>query len=524
MTASLTMSASGVDALRAIAVSKSFGVTRALDKASIELRQSEVHILLGENGAGKSTLAKIIAGVESMDTGELRIDDRPVNIASARDARRLGIAMVFQELSLASHLSVRENLFLGSETAARPYSLLRRGAETAKAQAVLKRLGLEVAVDEPVANLSIAQKQLVEIAKVLARQPRIVIMDEPTSTLTEREKGFLFKVIRSLQQSGVAILYVTHHLREVMEIGDRVSAMTDGRVITTRDVTADLTEAELIKLLTGREASSSPRQKSLAWGEPVLTLKAVCTKSGCNDINLTVRPGEVVGVYGVVGCGRESIGRVLVGLETPVGGDIILAGKTFRPRHPAHARKSGISYMPVDRKEKGIFAQRSIRENLNLLNVRAFADAGVVWKFRSEATSTAQLLRLLSVRYRSAEDRITTLSGGNQQKVLFGRVSSGEPRVLLLEDPTSGIDAGAKADLHRLVRAMADRRLGVLLFSSDLPETLQLCDRVYTMYRGEITDEIIAPSLEDETRVLTNILGQTSRELDRSGYASVELS
>ncbi|WP_176245135.1 sugar ABC transporter ATP-binding protein [Oceanibacterium hippocampi] len=489
-------------------MSKKFGATQALDEASIQICSGGVHILLGENGAGKSTLAKIFAGVHRPDAGQIEVRGQAVEIGDARTARELGIGIVFQELSLAPHLSVLDNIFLGAEAKRRPFSFLSRGEEARRCRNVLEMLDLDVPLQAPVSSLPIAQKQLVEIAKVLARDAKIIIMDEPTSTLTDREKQALFRVIGVLKQRGVAILYVTHHLQEVELIGDFVSAMVNGRVTQSCPVTPALTELKLVSMLTGREVREFTRAKPRTPSSPLLTIAALKSKSGCKDVALTVGRGEIVGVYGVVGCGRESLGRVLVGLEAHSSGEIHMDGRPYRPRHPAHARGLGMSYLPMDRKQKGILPNRSIRENLNLMNLRDFSTIGGMLSRSRERERSTRVLDELLVRFDSQEKPITTLSGGNQQKVLFGRAIAGAPKVIVMEDPTVGIDIGAKADLYRLMHELRNRGISFLIFSSDLLETLKICDRIYSMYAGRIVREYADPTMNDEAQILSDILGQ----------------
>jgi ribose transport system ATP-binding protein len=465
--------------------------------------------LLGENGAGKSTLAKIIAGIYPADAGNIVVDGQAIHPHSVKLARKLGIATVFQELSLAPHLSVLDNLFLGCEEGQHPFAWLHRSWEAQQCRSLLTELELDLPLDLPVSALTIAQKQMLEIAKALLRQPQILIMDEPTSTLTEREKSRLFTRLQTLKQQGVAILYVTHHLQEVLEVGTRVSAMMDGAVNATVDVTSTLTETQLLEMLTGRNLSlaiARPPQPTLP---PLFTIEDLQTAAGCAGVNLEVRPGEIVGIYGVMGCGRESLGRAIVGLTRPTQGKMTLLGHPYLPLHPKAARKRGISYLAMDRKEAGILAERPIRENLNLSNLSHFNRWGMLLT-QQERLKTLESLDRLQVRYASTEDAMTRLSGGNQQKVLFGRAIAHLPRLLVLEDPTAGIDMGAKLELYRQMQTLAAQGLSFLLLSSDLFETILLCNRVYVMYDGKIVDELWEPTLEDEERILAGILGRRS--------------
>ncbi len=495
------------DVLVTTDVRKSYGPTVALRGASITLRRGEVHVLLGENGAGKSTLAKIIAGVVRPDGGSIAVGNQTVEIHDARTARGHGIAIVFQEFSLAPHLSVAENLFLGTEKPPHPFALLNRREEASRAREVLDLLELHLPLNQRVASLSSAEKQMLEIAKALLQSPHILILDEPTSTLSEREKSYLFSVIAKLRAEGVSILYVTHHLREVTEIGTRVSAMLDGEVTVTTDVTDDLTEARLLEMLTGRKLSMNIDRSASLAGDPLLVVDGLKAPHGCRGVSFNVRPGEVVGIYGVMGCGREGISRVLAGIVTPTGGSVRLDGRPFAPRHPAEAVFAGVGYLPMDRKARGILPTRPVRENVTLSNLQAFARHGVIDRKRERGAALETLTRV-GVRYQSTEQTIVGLSGGNQQKVLFGRALSCRPRLLVMEDPLAGIDMGAKLDLYRTIRELADQGMSFLLFSSDLAETVILCNRIYAMYSGRIVDEIVDPEFADEERILAGVLGR----------------
>lgn len=495
--------------LRVDSVSKRFGTTQALNQASLTLRAGEVHVLLGENGAGKSTLAKIIAGVHRPDNGKISLNGEQVHIRNVQTARKLGISMVFQELSLAPDLTVLENLFLGQGKTPFPFARLHRGAEYPRCRELFAALGIDLSPDASVRSLTIAQKQVLEIAKALLSQPRLVVMDEPTSTLTEREKRFLFTTLQTLKQQGVTILYVTHHLREVLEVGTRVSVMIDGSVQRTVEVTPDLTESALLEMLTGRNLSLLVERSSYQADHPLLELENLQTKDSRKPIRLHINPGEIVGIYGIIGCGRESLGRAIVGVTKPLHSSMKLEGQRYTPQHPGDALAKGVGFLPMDRQEAGILPERSIRENLNLSNIAAFANRGIL-SLSQERSHTAEQLARLQVRYASMEDPITSLSGGNQQKVLLGRAIARASKLLVMEDPTAGIDMGAKLELYKQIKSLSDRGTGVLLLSSDLVETLLLCHRVYLMYDGAIVDELVNPSFNDERRALASVLGTTA--------------
>ncbi|MEB3360004.1 MAG: sugar ABC transporter ATP-binding protein [Synechococcales bacterium] len=491
---------------------KQFGSTSALRNASLALQAGEVHILLGENGAGKSTLAKVLAGVYHPDAGTVCIEGQPVSIRDRRTARRLGIGMVFQELSLAPHLSVSDNLWLGNEPTTFPLAWLPRRREQKRCQSVLEEFGIAVAPNTPVAHLSVAQKQLLEITKALLPQPRILILDEPTATLTEQEKRVLFQILRQLQKQGVAILYVTHHLQEVFELGTRVSTMTDGTITATLPVTPDLTATTLLEMLTGRNLAIALARTPPPTRRPLLTVDNLRLQRGGPSLSLSLQTGEILGIYGIVGCGRESLGRAIAGLLQPKQGTLTLAGQPYAPRNRSAALARGVGYLPMDRKENGILPQRPIRENLTLSHLNPFTKLGFL-HLPPERQETSRHLQKLQVRYRSAEEAIAQLSGGNQQKVLLGRAIAPAPRLLVLEDPTAGIDMGTRLELYQHLRELAAQGTGILMLSSDLAETLLLCDRVYSMYAGRLIREFINPSLQDEEAILADVLGHTAPSL-----------
>ena len=500
------MPAVSAPALSAAGLHKAFGSTQALQGASLELEAGQIRALLGENGSGKSTLAKIIAGAQEADRGTICREGSEVEIGDPAAARALGIAMVFQELSLAPDLDIVDNMFLGRERPGKVPGFVDRNSEEQACRTMLDQLGLAADLHQAVRLLGMAQKQMLEIGKALSQQPSVLILDEPTASLTRREIEQLFALVMRLREAGTAILYVTHHLREVLEIADHVSIMRDGRIVANREVTRETTEAELVELLIGRTPSMQPAAPVASARIPLLKVSDLRT-SGSSGVSFHVGDGEIVGLYGVVGCGREEIGRALVGLHPVLGGAVELTGETYKASDPADALARGIGFLSSDRKQEGILPNRAIRENLTLSNLRAVACRGFIQQ-RRERTMAAEQLRALGVKFASAEHSITTLSGGNQQKVLFGRALAARPSLLVLEDPTAGIDIGAKHDLYRIIRSHAGDGMGFLWMSTDLTETLTLCDRVYAMYDGRIISEIAAPTMADEEHLLAAVLGR----------------
>jgi len=493
-------------ALSAAGLYKAFGSTQALRGAHLDLEAGRVCALLGENGSGKSTFAKIIAGAQGADRGTISRDGIEVTIDDPASARALGIAMVFQELSLAPDLDVVDNMFLGRERTGKLPGFFDRKSEEKACRAMLDRLGLTLNLRRPIRSLGMAHKQMLEIGKALSQQPAILILDEPTASLTRREIEQLFALVQRMRDSGTAILYVTHHLREVLEIADHVSIMRDGRIAANREVTRQMTEADLVELLIGKTARLQPAAPVASSSVPLLEVSDLCTSTS-HDVSFHIDNGEIVGLYGVVGCGREEIGRSLVGLHPLLDGTVKLSGQTYKARSPAHALAAGIGFLPSDRKQEGILPNRSIRENLMLSNLWPASRGGVIHQRRERTTAVGQLAAL-GVRFASAEHAITTLSGGNQQKVLFGRALAPRPKLLVLEDPTAGIDIGAKHDLYNTIRGHRVDGMSFLWMSSDLTETLTLCDRVYAMYDGRIVSEIVAPTMAHEDHLLAAVLGR----------------
>jgi ribose transport system ATP-binding protein len=493
-------------ALSAAGLYKAFGSTQALRGANLELEAGRIRALLGENGSGKSTLAKIISGSQAADRGTISRNGAEVAIADPASARALGIAMVFQELSLAPDLDVVDNMFLGRECVGKLPGFFDRKKEEQACRAMLDQLGLALNLRRPVRRLGMAQKQMLEIGKALSLQPEILILDEPTASLTRPEIEQLFALVKRMRDRGTAILFVTHHLREVLEIADHVSIMRDGRIVANREVTREMTETDLVELLIGKTPQLQPIASATSATMPLLDVSDLST-SNSHEVSFHIGRGEIVGLYGVVGCGREEIGRALVGLHPVRGGTVKLSGQIYKARGPAHALAAGVGFLPSDRKQEGILPNRSIRENLMLSNLWAASRNGVIQK-RRERTTAAGQLAALGVKFGSAEHAITTLSGGNQQKVLFGRALAPRPKLLVLEDPTAGIDIGAKHDLYNTIRRRRGDGMSFLWMSSDLTETLTLCDRVYAMYDGHVVGEIAAPTMADEEHLLAAVLGR----------------
>jgi len=488
-------------------VSKRFGATLALDEVSVDVRAGEIHCLLGENGAGKSTLGKVLAGLVAADEGMIRLRGGAARIRSVAEARELGIGMVFQELSLANDLTVAENICLGTERGLRA----RKARERAACRALLDDLGFQVDPDARVGTLSTANKQLVEIAKALYRAPEIVVLDEPTAMLGAAEKARLFSVISRLKAAGKAFVFVTHHIEEVLEVGDRVTIMRDGRAVESFPLTAGITEALIVEKLAGRKLGPPAAKPSLATGAPpVLQVRGLAAR-GDGPGEILVRRGEIVGLYGVVGCGREAVAAAVAGLEPLSQGELLLNDRAFRPRTPAQAVRAGVAYLPAGRADNCLLPSLSIRENLTVNRLQPFARLGLLRRGVERRHAAAQL-SALRVKFADAELPITTLSGGNQQKVLLGRALGSARHLLVLEDPTAGVDVGAKQELHDVIRRRVEAEgLAVLLLSSDLDETLGLCHSVYTVFKNSLVRRYAPADASLHEAVIADVLGNAPR-------------
>ncbi len=466
-------------------VSKTYPGVRALDRVDFDLRSGEVHGVLGENGAGKSTLIRIIGGVVQPDEGELLVDDRPTTLHQPADARPLGIAVIHQELEVHPELSVTENVLLGRLPTSRLGMVDWRAARRATAQ-VLESMGLDIPVTARVATLSLAERRLVVIARALAVQARVLIMDEPTAALSETESERLVVLIERMRTAGTSIVYVSHRVSEVLGLADRVTVLRDGRVVRT--VPADGASVEgLVQLMVGRDlAELYPRTRHRS-GPAALELRDL-TGEGYRAINLTVRAGEVVALFGLLGSGCTNVSRAIVGAPPASSGTILVNDRPTAIRRPNDARRVGIGLLPIERRREGLVLASDVMMNILLASIPTYGRRGV---FRDgKATEhSRQWASRLSIRMTSLGARVATLSGGNQQKVIFARWLDAAARILVLEEPTRGVDVGAKAEIYRLIDELCQQGVAIVLVSSEIPEVLAISDRILVMSRGRITAE-----------------------------------
>ncbi|RFC44614.1 MAG: rhamnose transport system ATP-binding protein [Verrucomicrobia bacterium] len=478
--------------LRLSQITKSFGAVRALKGVSFELHPGEVHALLGENGAGKSTLIKVITGAHQPDGGTLEIGGTTVSNLTPTRARKLGIACIYQQPALFPDLSVSENIGLRLEGGAF-FAKVHWKQRRKNADALLARIGAALDPETPVRSLSMPEQQLVEIACALGSGAKTVIMDEPTASLTQVEQELLFGVVRDLRASGAGVVYISHRLEEIFALADRVTVLRDGQSISTRAVRSELgamelTEEELISLMVGREVASIYPHRGGSPGETVLELENVCCAAGgIANISLAVRAGEILGLAGLVGAGRTELARVLFGITPADSGTIRLLGRNVQVRSPQQAVSLGIGYVPEDRRRHGVILPMPIAENMSMA-VHPKLFPGKWLRFEAERALGLRFIEELGIKAYGPEAPGGSLSGGNQQKVSLARWLATEPRLLILDDPTQGVDVGAKSEIHRIIRDLAAKGLAVLMISSDLPEVLGMSDRIAVMRGGRLVE------------------------------------
>ena len=470
------------DLLELAGVNKRYGGVWALRDAGLTLRRGEVHALVGENGAGKSTLAKIVAGSVVPDSGAILLDGKPAHLPTPLAAQRLGIGMIFQELDLFPHLTVGDNMVINNLRFREGRVVSRRRIDEF-CRPVLEQVGLGGATGELVRDLPIGHQQLVAIARALSMEARILLMDEPTSSLFDDAAERLFGLIAELKRRGVSVVYVSHKMDEILRVADRVTVLRDGANVGTREA-RDTGLDELIRMMVGRELDGAPAADSGPRGEPLLSVEGLVTDK-LKDISFQVASGEILGIAGLVGAGRSELGRAMAGLDRLERGTIRMEGRTVQPRSPREAWRLGLALLPEDRKLEGLMMQMSVAENSTLAVIERMHAAGFVRRRREEA-AIRPLFDDLVLKTASHRAPLSQLSGGNQQKVLLAKCLLADPRVLFLDDPTRGIDIGAKHDIHRIIAGLALRGKAVIFVSSELPELLSCCHRILVMRGGRI--------------------------------------
>jgi len=478
-------------------LSKRFGGVVALDRVSLTLRRGEVLAVIGENGAGKSTLMKILAGVQKPDSGEILLDGEPAIFESVRAALVRGISLIHQELNLSDNLDVAANIFLGREP--RRFGFIDKRKMYNGSGPLLRQVGLVVDPRNLVQRLSIGHQQLVEIAKALSTEARVLIMDEPTSSLTEHEAEQLFRLVPELQAAGVSIVYISHRLREVKRLADRVVVLRDGQYageLQRNEINHDA----MVRLMVGRELSSFYQRRPHSVGEVLLRVEGLRTPAHPKEsVSFEVRSGEIVGLAGLVGSGRTELLRTLFGIDRPRAGQIWIDGKKLELRSPADAIQAGLAMVPEDRKQQGLILEMAVRENLSLAALRAYSLAGIFVDRGFEGELASEMIGKLLIKTSSATKLVHLLSGGNQQKVVLGKWLALKPKLLLLDEPTRGVDIGAKQEIYRIMEELAESGVAVLFVSSEMGEIIGMSDRALVMHEGRLRGEIEQKDLAEET-------------------------
>jgi len=470
-------------------ISKSFPGVRALDGVDFDVNEGEIVALVGENGAGKSTLIKILAGIYQRDSGKIIISGEEVHPDNPGDSINLGISVIHQELNLVPEMNILENIFLGQEirSSSGLGRMLRRldaNAMKLKTQQTLKRLGVSMDPFTPIKELSVAQQQLVEIAKALSLNARILVMDEPTSSLAEKDVDSLLELMKTLREQGVTIVFITHRLDEVFKIADRAVVLRDGKSVGQKHI-KDTTKEEIISMMVGRVLDQLFPKIEIDIGNPVLEVKNLNRGRLVRNVEFEIRQGEIVGLSGLVGSGRTEMARALFGIDKRDSGDFLIDGEPVQLDSPRRSIRAGIGFVPEDRKSQGLILRMAIYQNMTLPSIHEYTSMGYLNR-REELKTTQRFIKDLQIRTTGPKAIVHFLSGGNQQKVVLGKWLAMNPKILILDEPTRGVDVGAKAEIHALISRFAQQGMGILLISSELPEILGMCDRVLVMSQGTI--------------------------------------
>jgi rhamnose transport system ATP-binding protein len=487
-------------------VAKSFGPVVALRSGNLAVRAGSIHALVGENGAGKSTLVKIVAGVYRRDSGEILLGGRSVDFASTADSKSLGVAVIYQEPTLFPDLSVTENIFMGRQPLAAARRI-DRGAMHEETRALFERLGVHIDPRRPALGLSIADQQIIEIAKAISLDARVLIMDEPTAALSGVEVDRLFAVARSLRDEGRALVFISHRFDEVFALCDRITVMRDGQWVST-DPTSDLTVDQVVRRMVGREVASLYPKQDVEAGDVVLEVRDLTRHGVFADVSFDVRAGEIVALAGLVGAGRSEVVRAVFGVDAYDAGSVRVNGRNLKSGSPSAAMAAGIALVPEDRRQQGLVMELSVERNATLTRRWKLAKAGLLSP-RTERATAAEWSKKLQVKAGRLSDPVSTLSGGNQQKVVLAKWLSTGPRVLIVDEPTRGIDVGTKSEVHRLLSQLAADGLAVVMVSSELPEVLGMADRVLVMHEGRLVDDI-PRARADEDSVMLAATGQVA--------------
>jgi ribose transport system ATP-binding protein len=484
-------------------IHKAFGTNHVLTGVDFDLLDGEVHALMGENGAGKSTMMNVLTGLHAGDSGIITIDEKETYFKNPKEAEQNGITFIHQELNIWPDMTVLENLFIGKELK-NSFGLLKTTEMKALAKKQFDRLAVSIPLDKEAGSCSVGEQQMIEIAKALMTEAKVIIMDEPTAALTEREISKLFGVISSLKKAGVSIVYISHRMEEIFSICDRITVMRDGKTVDTKPI-PETNFDEVVRKMVGRELTDRFPRRNPNPGETVLQVKGLTKKGQFENVNFSVRAGEIVGVSGLMGAGRTEIMRAIFGLDGIDGGEIWLKGEKVTIKTPEQAVKAGIGFITEDRKDEGLILDFSIRDNMVLPTLYSFAPKGIINE-KSETDFVNMLIKRLTVKTESADIAVGKLSGGNQQKVVIAKWVGIGPKLLILDEPTRGVDVGAKREIYQLMNELTDRGVAIIMVSSELPEVLGMSDRILVVHEGKINGELMRENATQE-KIMTLATG-----------------
>ena len=486
-------------------INKAFGSNQVLHDAGFVLEDGEVHALMGENGAGKSTLMKILTGVYKKDAGTITIDGKEVNFKNPQEAEKAGIVFIYQELNVLYDLTVEENLFMGKEIT-KFFGICDKKAMRAKAQEVMEKMGVNIPVDAVMSDLSVGQQQMVEICKALMVDAKVLIMDEPTAALTERETESLFKVMKSLREKGVSIVYISHRMEEIFELCDRITILRDGSYIGTEKISG-IDMDGVVRMMIGREIGERFPKRDVKIGDVVLRVEGLTREGLFHDVSFDVRAGEVLGVAGLMGAGRTEIMRAIFGCIPKDQGNIYIEGQKVRIKNPEQAIKAGIGFITEDRKTEGLLLEKSISDNIEIVNLKTVSQKGVLSR-KKEKDLVKKEIEEFHIKCFGPWHECNNLSGGNQQKVVLAKWIATNPKILILDEPTRGVDIGAKKEIYNVINQMAALGVAVVMVSSELPEVLGMSDRIMVVREGEVRG-VLDGKAADQEKIMTLATGGT---------------
>ncbi|MEI2467631.1 sugar ABC transporter ATP-binding protein [Niallia taxi] len=484
-------------------IHKAFGTNQVLTGVDFDLLDGEVHALMGENGAGKSTMMNVLTGLHARDNGKITIDGKETYFKNPKEAEQSGVTFIHQELNIWPDMTVLENLFIGKERK-NTFGFLKTAEMKALANKQFDRLSVSIPLDKEAGSCSVGEQQMIEIAKALMTEAKVIIMDEPTAALTEREISKLFDVISSLKKEGVSIVYISHRMEEIFSICDRITVMRDGKTVDTKAIPATNFD-EVVRKMVGRELTDRFPTRNQSLGETVLEVKGLTKRGYFEDINFSVRAGEIVGISGLMGAGRTEIMRTIFGLDPSDSGEIWLNGKKVHIKTPVQAVNLGIGFITEDRKDEGLILDFSIKDNIVLPTLASFAPKGII-REKSESDFVNMLIKRLTVKTESKDIAVGRLSGGNQQKVVIAKWVGIGPKLLILDEPTRGVDVGAKREIYQLMNELTERGVAIIMVSSELPEILGMSDRILVVHEGKVNGELLKENATQE-KIMTLATG-----------------